>query len=41
MMFRAALAAVLAGVVGAGRPGKVMGVRAKIAAGAPIAEVLG
>lgn len=34
-------AGVLAGVVGAGRPGKVMGVRAKIAAGAPIAEVLG
>ncbi|WP_372451399.1 NAD(P)/FAD-dependent oxidoreductase [Mycolicibacter acidiphilus] len=32
---------VLAGVVGGGRPGKVMGVRAKIAAGAPIAEVLG
>ncbi|WP_067967216.1 NAD(P)/FAD-dependent oxidoreductase [Mycolicibacter icosiumassiliensis] len=32
---------VLAGVVGAGRPGKVMGARAKIAAGAPISEVLG
>ncbi|MCV7386259.1 NAD(P)/FAD-dependent oxidoreductase [Mycolicibacter longobardus] len=31
---------VLAGVVGAGRPGKVMGARAKIAAGAPISEVL-
>nr|WP_165824931.1 FAD-dependent oxidoreductase [Mycolicibacter senuensis] len=31
---------VLVGVVGAGRPGKVMGVRAKIAGGAPIAEVL-
>lgn len=30
----------LAGVVGAGRPGKVMGARAKIIAGAPIAEVL-
>ena len=32
---------VLAGVVGGGRPGTVMGVRAKIAAGAPIADVLG
>ncbi|MEO6794610.1 MAG: FAD/NAD(P)-binding oxidoreductase [Mycobacterium sp.] len=32
---------VLAGVVGAGRPGKVMAMRAKIAAGAPISEVLG
>ncbi|ORW22538.1 pyridine nucleotide-disulfide oxidoreductase [Mycolicibacter nonchromogenicus] len=32
---------VLAGVVGAGRPGKVMGARAKIAAGAPISDVLG
>lgn len=31
---------VLAGVVGAGRPGKVMGARAKIAAGAPISELL-
>lgn len=31
---------VLAAVVGAGRPGKVMGARAKIIAGAPIAEVL-
>lgn len=31
---------VLVGVVGAGRPGKVMGMRAKIAAGAPIAEAL-
>lgn len=30
----------LAGVVGGGRPGKVMAVRAKIAAGAPITEVL-
>ncbi|MEB3031958.1 FAD/NAD(P)-binding oxidoreductase [Mycolicibacter sp. MYC340] len=34
-------AGVLAGVVGAGRPGKVMAMRAKIAAGAPISEVLG
>lgn len=33
-------AGVLAGAVGAGMPGKVMGVRAKIAVGAPIAEVL-
>jgi len=32
---------VLAGVVGGGMPGKVMKVRAKIAAGAPISEVLG
>ena len=32
---------VLVGVVGGGMPGKVMKVRAKIAAGAPIAEVLG
>jgi len=31
---------VLVGVVGAGRPGKVMGARAKIATGAPISEVL-
>jgi len=31
---------ILAGVVGAGRPGKVMGARAKIAAGVPISEVL-
>jgi NADPH-dependent 2,4-dienoyl-CoA reductase/sulfur reductase-like enzyme len=31
---------VLVGVVGAGRPGKVIGTRAKIAAGAPISEVL-
>jgi len=31
----------LAGVVGGGMPGKVMKTRAKIAAGAPIAEVLG
>ncbi|WP_109560880.1 NAD(P)/FAD-dependent oxidoreductase [Mycolicibacter engbaekii] len=31
---------VLAGVVGAGRPGKVMGARGKIATGAPISEVL-
>ncbi len=31
---------VLAGVVGAGRPGKVMGARAKIAAGAAISEIL-
>ena len=31
---------VLAGVVGAGRPGKVMGVRAKITAGVPISELL-
>ncbi len=31
---------VLAGVVGAGRPGKVMGARAKIAAGAPISDLL-
>ncbi|MGB5796232.1 MAG: FAD/NAD(P)-binding oxidoreductase [Mycolicibacter algericus] len=30
----------VSGVVGAGRPGKVMGARAKIAAGAPIAELL-
>ncbi|HEU4363594.1 MAG TPA: FAD-dependent oxidoreductase [Mycobacterium sp.] len=32
---------VLVGVVGAGRPDKVIGSRAKIAAGAPISEVLG
>jgi NADPH-dependent 2,4-dienoyl-CoA reductase/sulfur reductase-like enzyme len=32
---------VLAGVVGGGMPGKVMKARAKIAAGAPITEVLG
>jgi NADPH-dependent 2,4-dienoyl-CoA reductase/sulfur reductase-like enzyme len=32
---------VVVGVVGAGMPGKVMKVRAKIAAGAPISEVLG
>lgn len=32
---------VLVGVVGGGMPGKVMKVRAKIAAGAPIGEVLG
>ena len=32
---------VVAGVVGGGMPGKVMKVRAKIAAGAPIADVLG
>ncbi len=32
---------VVAGVVGGGMPGKVMKTRAKIAAGAPIAEVLG
>jgi len=32
---------VLAGVVGGGMPGKVMKVRAKIAAGAPISDVLG
>ncbi|TGD85383.1 FAD-dependent oxidoreductase [Mycolicibacterium sp. CH28] len=32
---------VVAGVVGGGMPGKVMKVRAKIAAGAPISEVLG
>lgn len=32
---------VVAGVVGAGLPGKVMAARAKIAAGAPIAELLG
>jgi NADPH-dependent 2,4-dienoyl-CoA reductase/sulfur reductase-like enzyme len=32
---------VLVGVVGGGMPGKVMKARAKIAAGAPIAEVLG
>ncbi|MGV0626417.1 NAD(P)/FAD-dependent oxidoreductase [Mycolicibacter minnesotensis] len=31
---------VLAGVVGAGRPGKVMGARAKVAAGVPISEIL-
>lgn len=31
---------VLVGVVGAGRPGKVMGARGKIATGAPISEVL-
>jgi len=31
---------VVVGVVGAGRPGKVMGARGKIATGAPIAEVL-
>ncbi|WP_428844345.1 NAD(P)/FAD-dependent oxidoreductase [Mycolicibacter sinensis] len=31
---------VLVGVVGAGRPGKVMGARGKIASGAPISEVL-
>ena len=31
---------VLAGVVGAGRPGKVMSVRGKIASGAPISDVL-
>ena len=31
---------VLVGVVGAGRPGKVMGVRAKIAEGVPIGQVL-
>lgn len=30
----------IAGVVGAGLPGKVMKVRAKIAAGAPITEVM-
>ena len=33
-------AGVLAGVVGGGRPGKVMALRSKIAAGAPIADVL-
>jgi len=32
---------VIAGVVGAGMPARVMKLRAKIAAGAPIAEVLG
>ena len=32
---------VLVGVVGGGMPGKVMKARAKIAAGAPIGEVLG
>jgi len=32
---------VLVGVVGGGMPGKVMKVRAKIAAATPIAEVLG
>lgn len=32
---------VLVGVVGGGMPGKVMKTRGKIAAGAPIAEVLG
>ena len=32
---------VVAGVVGGGMPGKVMKARAKIAAGAPIADVLG
>ena len=32
---------VLTGVVGAGMPGKVMKARAKVAAGAPIGEVLG
>ncbi|MGK2879483.1 MAG: NAD(P)/FAD-dependent oxidoreductase [Mycobacterium sp.] len=32
---------ILAGVVGGGQPGKVMKARAKIAAGAPIADVLG
>jgi NADPH-dependent 2,4-dienoyl-CoA reductase/sulfur reductase-like enzyme len=32
---------VVVGVVGAGRPGKVMGARGKIATGAPISEVLG
>jgi 3-phenylpropionate/trans-cinnamate dioxygenase ferredoxin reductase component len=32
---------VLVGVVGGGLPGKVMKVRAKIAAGAPISEMLG
>jgi len=32
---------VVAGVVGGGMPGKVMKVRSKIAAGAPIADVLG
>jgi hypothetical protein len=32
---------VLVGVVGGGMPGKVMKTRAKIAAGAPIGEVLG
>jgi 3-phenylpropionate/trans-cinnamate dioxygenase ferredoxin reductase subunit len=32
---------VLVAVVGGGMPGKVMKARAKIAAGAPIAEVLG
>jgi hypothetical protein len=32
---------VVAGVVGGGMPGRVMKVRSKIAAGAPIAEVLG
>jgi 3-phenylpropionate/trans-cinnamate dioxygenase ferredoxin reductase subunit len=32
---------VVAGVVGGGMPGKVMKSRAKVAAGAPIADVLG
>jgi hypothetical protein len=32
---------VVAGVVGGGMPGKVMKARNKIAAGAPIADVLG
>ncbi len=32
---------VLVGVVGGGLPGKVMKARAKIAAGAPISEMLG
>ena len=32
---------VVAGVVGGGMPGKVMKARAKIAAGAPISDVLG
>jgi NADPH-dependent 2,4-dienoyl-CoA reductase/sulfur reductase-like enzyme len=32
---------VVVGVVGGGMPGKVMKVRSKIAAGAPIADVLG
>jgi 3-phenylpropionate/trans-cinnamate dioxygenase ferredoxin reductase component len=32
---------VVAGVVGGGMPGKVMKARGKIAAGAPIADVLG
>jgi NADPH-dependent 2,4-dienoyl-CoA reductase/sulfur reductase-like enzyme len=32
---------VVAGVVGGGMPGKVMKARSKIAAGAPIADVLG